>query len=429
MESQQRKGGIYGARQKHAPGDNCRGWRGAVNKVWVTEALTTFVCFGMQAPGYCRAKPGFDDEEIRIGSWGPQTGPAAPWGSISRGAGLLFQMLNEDGGIHGRKIKFILRDDQYNPALTKLVVKDLVERQCVLVITAGLGSAPTLAVKDYLASNNILAVGMCTGAKELVMPTNPYLFSSFNLFGDEMSVLTKYVVERLGIRRIGFLYQNDPMGWDALNGARERMHSYNLNFVSEIQVGPAEKDLSSQVLRFKKDEAECVMMQVTPAIGVLALKTAASISYRPQWVSADTLGDTAAMYNLTGGLWEGVITGSKLLPANSGHKLIEKYRSATKRLMPEQAFDAWFLCGIMFAEPLVEALKITGRNLSTEKLLKSLNSIKEFQGVGPRITWTPDQHQGVETTRINQCGPKGSCIVLQDWTANELQGWKTKSAI
>ena len=130
-------------------------------------------------PNNYAAERGFDDKEIRIGSWGPQTGPAAPWGSISRGPGILFSLVNEEGGIHGRKIKHFIRDDQYNPAQTKAVAKELVERQGVMAVTSGLGSACVLAVKDYLAEKKVISVGMCTGARELVYPLNPYLFSCF----------------------------------------------------------------------------------------------------------------------------------------------------------------------------------------------------------------------------------------------------------
>ncbi len=81
------------------------------------------------SPSALAAKPGFDDREIRIAQWGPQTGPAAPWGNVARGSRLLFNLVNEEGGIHGRKIKYFIRDDQYNPAQTVAVVKDVVERE------------------------------------------------------------------------------------------------------------------------------------------------------------------------------------------------------------------------------------------------------------------------------------------------------------
>lgn len=400
-----------------------------MKKLWVMLGIMMLVCFGMIATGYCQAKPGFDDKEIRIGAWGALTGPAAPWGSIARGPGLLAQMINEEGGIHGRKIKFILRDDQYNPTQTKLAAKDLVEQQGVMAVTAGLGTSGTLAVKDYLAQHRVVAVGMCTGAKELVIPTNPYLFSSFALFGDEMSVLTKYAVETLKFKEIGFLYQNDPMGWDALNGARERMASYGMKFLEEIPVEPTEKDLSSQIMKFKTAGVKCIMMQVAPTPGVVAVKTAAALGYKPQFISADTLGAHPEMFKMTGGLWAGTITGNKCQDPNGNDPLVVKYRNAAKRLMPDQVFNSWFLSGIMFSEAIFEALKMAGPNLSTDALLKALNSITNFQGVGPKITWTPHEHQGTYATRIYKCGPNGEFVLLQDWTTNEMRGWTSKKGI
>jgi len=73
------------------------------------------------------AERGVTDTEIRIGQWGPQTGPAALWGAVARGSGLLFKIINEEGGIHGRKIKYFLRDDAYMPAKTVAIAKELVE--------------------------------------------------------------------------------------------------------------------------------------------------------------------------------------------------------------------------------------------------------------------------------------------------------------
>ena len=128
---------------------------------------------------------------------GPQTGPAAPWGSVARGSGLLFTIVNDEGGIHGRKIKYFVRDDMYNPAQTKTVVKELVERQGIFAFVGGVGAACGMAVKDYLAQNKIIWVGPATAIKEYVEPNNPYLFAVYPLFDDEASILTKYVVEKL----------------------------------------------------------------------------------------------------------------------------------------------------------------------------------------------------------------------------------------
>ncbi|MGC9323459.1 MAG: ABC transporter substrate-binding protein [Desulfomonilia bacterium] len=392
--------------------------------------MNRFLCAGFMIMCLCMALPcsaaekGFDDNEIRIGQWGPQTGPAAPWGAVARGSGLLFDVVNEEGGIHGRKIKYFLRDDQYNPAQTVAVVKDLVERRGVFAFVGGVGGACGLAVMDYLKQNKIIWVGPSAAIREFVFPTNPYLFAVYPLYEDESCILTKFVVEKLKAKKIGFFYQNDQYGKDGLSGAKKRLATYNMSLIAEIPVEPGDKDLSSQMLRFKESGAEVVIMFVNPTVAAIALKTAATIDYKPQWISSDTLSDYPLMNTITGGLWEGVITGAFGLPPDTDHSLLNKYRDAAKRLSPEERWGTFYLAGILFADPIVEALQRVGPNLSTEAALKELNSLTNHQTIGPPVTWTPEIHQGTDSVMIQQCGPNSSYITLQDWTSNDLATWK-----
>ena len=367
---------------------------------------------------------GFDDNEIRIGQWGPQTGPAAPWGSVARGSKLLFDVVNEEGGIHGRKIKYFIRDDMYNPAQTVAVVKELVERQGIFAFVGGVGSAPGMAVKDYLAANKVIWVGPSAGERDFVQPLNPYLFAVYPLYRDEASVLTKYVVDKLNMKKIGVLYQNDGYGKDGLDGVRDRLTTYKLSPVAEIPVEPTDKDFASQILRLKNSGAEAVVMFVSPTAAVIALKTAATVGFKPQWVSSNTLSDYPLMHKISGGLWEGVITGNFGETPESKNPLMIKYKEAAKRLAPEERWGTFYSAGILFADPLVEALKKAGRNLGTDAVLKALNSLKDYQTIGPKITFTEKQHQGSNSVLIQKCGPNGSYIELQGWTPNELATWK-----
>lgn len=368
--------------------------------------------------------PGFDDKEIRIGQWGPQTGPAAPWGSVARGSKLLFDIVNEEGGINGRKIKYFIRDDMYNPAQTSAVVKELVERQGVLAFVGGVGAACGMAVKDYLSKNKVVWVGPSAADDNFIKPLDPYLFAMYPLYNDEASILAKYVVEKLKSKKIAMFYQNDAYGKDGLEGAKKRLATYKMQFVAEISVEPTEKDLASQILRLKNSGAETVLMFVGPTTAAIALKTSANVGFKPQWVSSDTLSDYPLMYKITGGLWEGVITGAfGDVPGSTTNKYMVKYREAAKRLTPQERWGTFYLAGLLFADPIVDALKRAGRNLSTESLLKALNSVKGHQTIGPPVTWTEKQHQGTDSIMIQQCGPNGSYIELQGWTKNDLATW------
>ena len=375
---------------------------------------------------YAAGKPGFDDKEIRIAQWGPQTGPAAPWGSVARGSDILFKIVNDEGGINGRKIKYFIRDDQYNPAQTKAAVKELVEREGVFAFVGGVSAACGMAVKDYLAENKVIWVGPSTAIIEYVSPVDPYLFAVYPLYEDEASILTKYVVQKLKAKKIAFFYQNDAYGKSGLKGCKDRMKVLKMKLVEEITVEPGEKDLSSQMLRLKNSGADVVIMWVNPTSATIALKTCATIGYKPQWVSSNTLSDYGLMNKITGGLWEGVITGAFAQPPTANTPLMVKYREAAKKYAPEERWGTFYLAGILFAEPFVEALKRTGRNLSTEACLKQLNAMKKFQGLGPVIDWSPTVHQGSNSVQIQKCGPNSSYILLQDWTPNELATWKKK---
>jgi ABC-type branched-subunit amino acid transport system substrate-binding protein len=367
---------------------------------------------------------GFDDNEIRIGQWGPQTGPAAPWGSVARGSKLLFDIVNEEGGINGRKIKYFIRDDMYNPAQTVAVVKELVERQGVFAFVGGVSAAGGLAVKDYLAENKVIWVGPATSVREYVFPVQPYLFSVYPLYEDEASILTKYIVESLKIKKIGILYQNDSYGKNGFEGCKQRLATYKMDLVAEIPIEPTEKDLGSQILRLKSSGAEAVLMYVNPTTAVICLKTAANVGFKPQWVSSNTLSDYPLMFKISGGLWEGVITGNFGEVPDSNNPLMVKYREAAKRLAPEERWGTFYSAGILFADPIVEALKKAGRNISTESVMKALNSIRNYQTIGPKINWTEKQHQGSDSVVIQKCGPNGSYIELMGWTPNDLAHWK-----
>ena len=390
----------------------------------VIAVMVVCIVFAISIFANAAAKPGFDDKEIRIAQWGPQTGPAAPWGAVARGSDLLFKMINDEGGIHGRKIKYFIRDDQYNPALAKAVVKELVEREGIFAFVGGVSAACGMAVKDYLAENKVIWVGPSTAVEEFVFPVNPYLFAVYPLYEDEASIITKYVVEKMNATKIAFFYQNDAYGKSGLTGCKTRMKALKMKLVEEISVEPGEKDLSSQMLRLKSSGAEVVIMWVNPTSATIALKTSATIGFKPKWVSSNTLSDFPLMNKITGGLWEGVITGGFGIPPTSDDPRIVKYRDAAKKYAPEERYGTFYLAGVLWAEPLIEALKKTGPKLSTEACLKQLNSIKDFQGIGPKITWTPTQHQGSDSVFIQQCGPNSSYVILQDWATNDLATWK-----
>ena len=123
--------------------------------------VVAFVFVGLVTPGLVMAKkvPGVTKDTIVIGQWGPQTGPAALWGAVARGTDCYFKMLNDEGGIHGRKLKLLLRDDAYQPAKTKAAVKEMINKG-VFAFVCGVGTATGNAVLGDIMEEKIPWVGM-----------------------------------------------------------------------------------------------------------------------------------------------------------------------------------------------------------------------------------------------------------------------------
>jgi branched-chain amino acid transport system substrate-binding protein len=233
-------------------------------------------------------------------------------------------------------------------------------------------------------------------------------------------------VKELGFKKIGFLYQNDVFGKAGLAGCKQRLATYGLQLVAELPVEPTSADLSSQILLLKNAGAETVLMWVSPSLAVIALKTSAGVGFKTQWIAFNGLSDYPLMYKITDGLFEGVITSAFIPTPDSNEPLMKKYREAAKRLAPQERWGVLFIAGILFAEPLVEALKGAGKDLSTEKVINELNKFENWQGIGAPITWNKNQRQGTDSVQIMRCGPGGSHKVLKGWTSNDIATWKKK---
>ena len=190
--------------------------------------LTAMVLF-IAAPALAQKVRGVTDTEVLIGQWGPQTGPAAPWGAVARGTDLLVKIINEEGGIHGRKFKYFLRDDSYQPAKTKAIAKEFVEQIGVFAVVGGVGVAPGMTARDYLMENKVPWCGPVTGVYEWITPIQKYLFAIYPLYDDEAFNLTGYLYEKLGFKKIAMFYQNDDYGKQGVMGVERYLLKKNIN--------------------------------------------------------------------------------------------------------------------------------------------------------------------------------------------------------
>lgn len=399
-------------RQKSQKG----GGQKMLKRILVFLLLLIPATFLMLTPSSAQQVRGVTDTEILVGQWGPQTGPAAPWGAVARGTDLLFKIINEEGGIHGRKIKYFLRDDSYQPAKTKAIAKELVEQIGVFAVAAGVGVATGMTARDYLMENKVIWVGPATGVYEWIHPIQKYLFAVYPLYDDEAFNLTGYLYEKLGFKKIAMFYQNDDYGKQGMMGVERYLLRKKINLVAKVSAEVTDRDLSTHALKLKNSGAEAVIMWTNPTGAALILTEAAKIGFKPQWATSNTLSDSALMMLITKGLWGGMINSFFGELPDSNHPLMVKYREWHKKLAPQERWGVFYYAGILFAEPFVEGLRRTGRNLTPDTFVKAMETIKDFQGIGPPLTYTnPMDRQGGKHVFYGKVKPDGNIERLTDW--------------
>ena len=363
-----------------------------------------------------QAVRGVTDTEVIVGQTGPQTGPAALWGAVARGSGLYFKGINDEGGIHGRKIKYVLRDDGYQPAKTKAIGKEFVEQIGIFSVVGCVGVGPGMSVRDYYSENKVLMVSMgCSGVTNWIKPLQKYIFPIYPLYLDEAFALTRYFHENLKLTKIAMFYQNDDYGKQGLEGVEHYVKAKGLQMVATVSAEVTDRDLSSHALKLKSSGAQAVIMWALPTHGALLLGECAKIGYKPQWGTSSTLSDGVAMMQISKGLWEGMIHSNFGETPDSNHPLMVKYRAWHQKYEPKERWSTFYIAGMLFAEPFVEGLRRTGRNLNPETFVTAMEKIKDWRGIGCPITFTPTDHQGGKHIFFGQVQKNGSIKQLTDW--------------
>jgi branched-chain amino acid transport system substrate-binding protein len=384
---------------------------------FVLVCLLALASFLVITPASAQKVRGVTDTEILIGQTGPQTGPAAAWGAVARGSGLFFKGLNDEGGIHGRKIKYFLRDDSYQPAKTKAIGIELVEQVGVFGMVGCVGVGPGMSVRDYYTENKVLMVSFgCSGVTNWIHPFNRYIFPIYPLYIDEAYALTRYFFEQLKITKVAVFYQNDDYGKQGLEGVERYEKEKGLKLAASVSAEVTDRDLSSHALKLKNSGAEAVIMWAMPTHGALLLAECAKIGFKPQWGTSSTLSDGALMLQITKGLWAGMIHSFFGEVPDSNHPLMVKYRAWHKKYEPDERWGVFYWAGMAFAEPLAEGLKRAGKNVTPETFIKAMETLRDWRGTGSPITFTPTDHQGAKYIYFVQVQPDGTFKKLTDWT-------------
>ena len=377
-----------------------------------------------EAPKKPEGPPGVSADAIKIGSWGPLSGPAAQWGTVLQAMDAYFKYINEKGGIHGRKIEFIFRDDQYNPSKTPAIVRELVEKENVFAMVGGIGTANGRAVIDYLEQKGVPLFTPATGDKFWAEGGKKNVYTVFPQYVTEGTILGNYIGGKLAKKKVAVLYQDDDFGKQGLEGVKKGLANHEgAEVVLEVSTQPTDTDMSGQVSQIAEAAPDVLVLYTAPKQGVTAVKMLDAQKKKPQVVTSFVLSDPI-LFKLAGDSWEGTITAAAAKMPDADDPSVKLYREQLKKHGGEKLRVGTFSqAGFLFAQPFVEALQRAGKELTREKLYEALHSLKGYDkggpyweggSMGPPITFAPDRHLGAD--QIFLAKAEGSkWVKVTDW--------------
>ncbi len=349
------------------------------------------------------AEPGVTEKEVVIGTSTPLSGPAAAWGTTALGMEAWAKYINDQGGVHGRKIRVVIKDDAYNPGRAVANVKEVKDE--VFAWAGQVGTAVIHAIRDTLTEGQIPFVypyGNVRMWKGYPKERLRYIFAQYPDYTDEGEFLATYALQELKVRRVAVFYQNDEYGRGGLEGVRRGLGKVGkAELEAEVPYELAEREFRTHALKLKESGAEAVILYTTPAQGALILKEMAKVGYRPKILSSFTLGDPL-MFQVAGDLWEGVyvdVTGSIVGTDPEANRVAEILVKYEPRIRGRENFGVF---GAITMMTVVEGLRRAGRDLTRERFIQALETLKDWrpEGLGAPITFGPTRHHGLNAVRL-----------------------------
>ncbi|MCW5637385.1 MAG: ABC transporter substrate-binding protein [Rubrivivax sp.] len=327
--------------------------------------------------------PGASDKEILIGGIHPYSGPASAYGTIGKAIGAYFNKVNDDGGINGRKLKWIDLDDAYNPAKTVEMARRLVEQDEALIVFNPLGTASNTAIQKYMNQKKVPQLFVATGASKWGDPKNfPWTMGWQPTYSAEGRIYAQHILETKPNAKIGVLMQNDDYGKDYYHGFLEGLGDKAKSMIiSHVTYEVTDATIDSQIVSLKASGADVFFNITTPKFAAQAIKKVAELGWKPVHylnnvsASVGSVLVPAGLDNATG-----VITTQYLKdptdPQWANDKGFKDWLEWMKKYNASADLkDANYVYGYNVAQGLMQVLKQAGDNLTRENVMKQAASL------------------------------------------------------
>jgi branched-chain amino acid transport system substrate-binding protein len=331
--------------------------------------------------------PGASDTEIKIGNTNPYSGPASAYGTIGKTIAAYFTMVNEQGGINGRKIRFITYDDGYSPPKTVEMARKLVEQDQVLFVFQTLGTPPNTAIHKYMNMRKVPQMHVATGATKWNDPENfKWTMGWQPNYQDEAKSYVRYLLKQKPNAKIGILYQNDDYGKDYLKGIKDGLGAKAKSMiVAEVSYEVADPTVDSQVVQLQQSGADVFFNITTPKFAAQAIRKAYDIGWKPMHFLNNVSTSVASVLTPAGldksvGLLSTAYIKDPTDKQWENDPAIVKWREFMKKYYPDGSLiDNSNVYGYTVSQTLHQVLKQAGNNLTRENIMKEAANVKSLK--------------------------------------------------
>ena len=330
---------------------------------------------------------GATDTEITIGNIMPYSGPASAYGVIGKTEAAYFKMINDAGGINGRKINFISYDDGYSPPKTVEQARKLVESDEVLLIFNPLGTPPNSAIHKYMNSKKVPQLFVATGATKWNDSKDfPWTMGWQPSYQSEARIYAKYLLKEKPNSRIAVLYQNDDYGKDYLKGLKDGLGGKAASMIiAEESYETSEPTIDNHIVKLKSTGADVFFDVTTPKFAAQAITKAGEIEWKALHILNNVSASLGSVIKPAGfENAQGIISAAYLKDASDpqwdndpGMKQFVEFLA--KNYPDGNKLDASTVVGYGAAQTMVQVLKQCGDNLTRENVMKQAASLKDYR--------------------------------------------------
>ena len=343
--------------------------------------------------------PGITDTTVTVGTHQPLTGPAAAgYSTISPATKAYFDYVNDNGGVNGRSIEYIVKDDGYNPANTQTAVREMVLQDEIFALVGGLGTPPHSAVLDFVNDNEVPDLFVASGSPTWNQPEDyPYTYGFMVDYPTESRILATHAMEEFPDATYCFFGQDDDFGDEFQAGVESVVGAGNL--ASTQVYSTANTDIAAQISAMKEAGCEVNFLATINGFSAQAIGTAAKLGYFPQWMASSAGGDFNTLSGYLGEntntLLQGFIS-ANYLPGYSDaeDEWTAKFKEINEEYNAGAPFDGNTIFGMSIGYLFVEALKEAGENPTRESLLEALESGNVTGNGHTPLGFSEDSHQG-----------------------------------